>query len=64
MSLKEAGGALGLSPKQLKKMTRRDLTRHYRKVAMKLHPDQGGDHDKFINITKAYQAALSRIGKG
>jgi hypothetical protein len=63
MSIKEAGGALGLSPEQVKKMTRRDLTRHYRKMAIKLHPDQGGDHAKFIKITEAYQVALKKIGK-
>ena len=63
MSMREAGGTLGLSTEQLKKMTRRDLTRHYRKIAIKLHPDQGGDHDKFIKVTKAYQVALNKIRK-
>lgn len=63
MNIKEAGRALGLSPEQVKIMTRRDLTRHYRKMAIKLHPDQGGDHEKFIKITEAYQAALNKIGK-
>jgi hypothetical protein len=33
-------------------------------MAIKLHPDQGGEADKFIRITEAYQAALHRLKKG
>ena len=61
MRLSAAAQALNLPPEKLKKMTAPALTRHYRKMAIKLHPDQGGDHDKFIQITEAYQAALHRL---
>jgi len=32
-----------------------EIKRAYRKLAMKHHPDQGGDHDKFKEINEAYQ---------
>lgn len=63
MSVSAAAQALGLTPEQLKTMSPSALTRHYRKMAIKLHPDQGGDHDKFIQITEAYQAALHKLKK-
>ena len=63
MSLKAAGQALGLSSPQLKTMSPAALTRHYRKMAIRLHPDQGGDHDRFIEITEAYQTVLGKIRK-
>ncbi len=63
MGVAAAARALGLTPEQLKKMSPAVLTRHYRKMAIKLHPDQGGDHDKFIQITEAYQAALHKLKK-
>ncbi|MCP3954385.1 MAG: J domain-containing protein [Desulfobacterales bacterium] len=63
MSLADASQVLGLSPEQLTNMSKTLLTRHYRKMAIERHPDQGGDHDKFIQITEAYQAALNRIKK-
>lgn len=63
MSVTAAAQALGLAPENLKKMSAATLTRHYRKMAIKRHPDQGGDADKFIQITEAYQAALHRIKK-
>jgi len=63
MDLKAAGSALGLLPEQLKSMSHGELTRHYRKLAIKLHPDQGGDPADFIRITEAYQTVLSRLKK-
>ena len=43
---------------QLKKMTRAELSRLYRKKAMQLHPDRGGDHELFIELTAVYQELL------
>ena len=63
MSVTAAARALNLTPEQLKKMSTAALTRHYRKMAIQRHPDQGGDHDKFIQITEAYQAALHKLKK-
>ena len=44
----------------LKKMSRAELTRLFRQKAMELHPDQGGNHDRFIELTNAYKSILRR----
>ena len=44
----------------LKKMTKRELTMLYRKMAMHMHPDKGGDHEEFVKLTEAYQEVLKR----
>lgn len=53
--LKEAATIMGESRDTLRKMNRRDLTRLYRRKAQELHPDKGGDQDKFVRLTEAYQ---------
>ena len=42
----------------LKKMPNGELSRLYRKKAMELHPDQGGDHDLFIELSEAYSQLI------
>lgn len=42
----------------LKKMDSDQLSRLYRKKAMHLHPDKGGDHDLFIELTEVYNELL------
>ena len=61
MSLEAAARELGLSPAALKTVSPAALTKHYRKMAIQHHPDQGGDPEKFIRITEAYQAALHKL---
>ncbi len=39
----------------LQTMNRVQVTRLYRKLALKLHPDQGGNETEFIRLTEAYQ---------
>jgi hypothetical protein len=58
VSLNEASTIFGVKKETLQKMTRRGLIRLYRRMAQKLHPDKGGDHEKFIQLTEAYQAIL------
>ena len=58
VSLEEAGRVFRIDSSELKKMGRRDLARLYRKRAMKLHPDQGGDHDRFVKLTEAYHSLM------
>lgn len=57
----EIGSRLGLTEDRLGQMTRSALTRHFRRLALSAHPDHGGSHERFINITEAYQAALRRM---
>jgi len=58
MSQKEAITIFGVSKAELEGMNERELTRLYRRKAHKLHPDKGGDHDKFIELTTAYNRLL------
>lgn len=54
----EAITIFGIKKDQLKKMSRRGLTALYRHMAKEYHPDKGGEHDKFIKLTEAYQELL------
>lgn len=42
-----------------KDATSKDLKKSYRKMAMKLHPDRGGDPDKFKELNKIYECLTS-----
>jgi len=50
-----------ISKEELKNLNKRSLTRIYRKLARKHHPDRGGSHDKFVEINNAYQILLGKI---
>jgi hypothetical protein len=58
VSMEEAGGIFGKSREALKKMTRRDLGRLFRRRAQELHPDKGGSHETFLRLTAAYHRLL------
>ena len=58
MSLDSASTVFGLSRTELAKMNKKQLTALYRKLAHRLHPDKGGDHDRFIELTTAYNELL------
>ncbi|MFC1515727.1 J domain-containing protein [Thermodesulfobacteriota bacterium] len=60
VSLDEAATIFGVTKEALKKENRRGLTRLFRKKAQELHPDKGGDHDRFVKLTSAYQDILKR----
>jgi hypothetical protein len=57
-TLKKASSILGKTKDELKKMSRKDLSRLYRRRAQELHPDKGGDHARFVSLTDAYHAVL------
>jgi len=38
-----------------KDVTQKEITKGFRKIAMKAHPDKGGDPEKFKEINEAYQ---------
>ncbi len=59
-----AGKALdlfGLTREQLKTVDKKSLTRIYRKLARKHHPDKGGSHEKFVDLNNAFQTLLDKI---
>ncbi len=58
MSINAAGSVFGISRTELTAMDKKQLTALYRKKAHKLHPDKGGDHDLFIELTAAYNELL------
>ena len=61
ISMAKARALFELGKEELKDLDRRKLTRLYRKLARKHHPDRGGSHDKFVEINDAYQTLLQRI---
>ncbi len=57
-TLKAASTIFGQSKEALQAMNRKELTRQYRQKAQKLHPDKGGDHDRFVKLSEAYHELL------
>lgn len=58
LTLKETSAIFGQTKEELKKMSRKELARQYRQKAQELHPDKGGDPDKFVKLTEAYHELL------
>lgn len=54
----EAGAIFGETEDALKAMSRQELIRIFRRRALELHPDRGGDPEKFIELTRAYDMLL------
>ena len=55
MSIKRACEILGIKPEDLKKMSKDDLKKAYRKAAMKTHPDRNGnDGEAFKDVNNAW----------
>lgn len=60
VKIAEAEKLFGLSWKELKQLDRAGLSRIYRRLALKHHPDQGGAPDVFNRLTQYYKALLSK----
>ncbi len=58
VTLKEASSIFGESREVLKKISRQELVRLFRRKAQELHPDKGGNHEKFVDLTQAYHVLL------
>ncbi len=61
VSRSKAREIFNLSKTELNTMNKRALTRRFRKLAREHHPDKGGSHDKFVELSNAYQALLAKI---
>ncbi len=53
-SLQEMAEVFAASREALKQMSGRELTRLFRRRAQELHPDKGGDHERFVRLSEAY----------
>ncbi len=58
VSFDAACQCLEISLDDFKKMDRQKLTRCYRRLAKKTHPDRGGEGDRFVEIKAAYEMLL------
>ena len=60
VTIEKASVIFGVKKETLRTMTKRGLTRYYRRLAKQLHPDKGGSQEKFVELTHAYEALLKR----
>jgi hypothetical protein len=58
MPEKEACQTLGISHENFGAMERRDLIQCFRRLALKTHPDRGGEKERFVKIKEAYECLL------
>ncbi|HUV49405.1 MAG TPA: J domain-containing protein [Anaerolineae bacterium] len=56
--LEEASTIFGVKKDALRKISKKGLTRIYRQMAQKLHPDKGGEKEKFVKLSEAYNELL------
>lgn len=61
-SVEEACRILGVEPGELKGISKKELRRRYRRLAQKLHPDKGGEHERFIKLCNAYKRLVALKG--
>jgi hypothetical protein len=58
MTMDEASTVFGVSRAELARMDKKELTKIFRKKAHEYHPDKGGDHERFIELSAAYKELL------
>lgn len=58
MSIDKASTVFGISRAELAAMDKKALTRLFRQKAHEHHPDKGGDHDRFVELSTAYKELL------
>jgi hypothetical protein len=60
VNMEEAARLFETSREKLKQMDLKCFNRLYRKMALKHHPDKGGDHETFVKFTKYYHGLLRK----
>ena len=63
VTLDEASSIFGETKDALKTMRRQELVRIFRRRAQELHPDKGGDQEKFVELNHAYHMLLRTKGE-
>jgi hypothetical protein len=58
VTLDEASSIFGETKDALKTMRRQELVRIFRRRAQELHPDKGGEQEKFVELNHAYHMLL------
>lgn len=58
MSIRKACALLGLSVEEYNHMTKKELSRRFKRLAHKCHPDKGGSNGEFVELCKAYESLL------
>jgi hypothetical protein len=61
VSLDDASRVFNVKKERLENISRKQLTRLYRRKAMKLHPDVGGSQKEFVALTEAYKSILHQL---
>jgi hypothetical protein len=60
LPVQEACESLDIRQESFEQLSPKQLAQHYRRKALEHHPDQGGTHEQFIRLTKAYKDLLAR----
>lgn len=60
ITVERAYELFGISGEQFALMSKRELTGLYRSKAKKVHPDRGGSHEKFLELSEAYETLLGK----
>ena len=60
VSIQEASTIFEVSQDTLNTISKIELIRLYRRLAQKHHPDMGGEHEKFIQLTEAFHSTMRR----
>ncbi len=57
-----AASLFGVTEDELMRMGKEELARLFRRRARELHPDQGGDHEAFIELRKLFEELMALRG--
>ncbi len=59
----DKSAVFGRTMAELRRLPKRELTRLFRKRAKELHPDSGGNHERFILLSATYEELKRRFGR-